>query len=64
MRKIDQLWQFVYYSAYGGGMTEEVATKGSDFDIDLLTEIFEKSLVYDVDVSLPLYIDAYRRINK
>lgn len=45
-------------------MAEEVVTRGNVFDIDLVTELFEKSLVGDNDVSLPLYIDAYRQINK
>ncbi|VDO22611.1 unnamed protein product [Brugia timori] len=45
-------------------MTERTVTEESEFDIDLVTELFEKSLFGDNDVSLPLYIDAYRQINK
>ncbi|CAG9537770.1 unnamed protein product [Cercopithifilaria johnstoni] len=45
-------------------MTEGIVTGESDFDVNLITELFENSLVGDNDVSLPLYIDAYRQINK
>ncbi|EFO23219.1 hypothetical protein LOAG_05264 [Loa loa] len=45
-------------------MAKMVVTRENEFDIDLVTELFEKSLVDHSDVSLPLYIDAYRQINK
>lgn len=45
-------------------MAEGVVTGQSEFDINLIAELFEKSLVGDNDVSLPLYIEAYQQINK
>uniref|UniRef100_A0A915PZT4 Glycolipid transfer protein domain-containing protein n=1 Tax=Setaria digitata TaxID=48799 RepID=A0A915PZT4_9BILA len=45
-------------------MVEEVMVRNNGFDIDLVTELFKKSLVGDNDVSLLLYIDAYRQINR
>ncbi|VDK71943.1 unnamed protein product [Onchocerca ochengi] len=43
---------------------EETVIRSNEFDINLVTELFEKSLVGDNDISLPLYVDAYRQINK
>ncbi|VBB31936.1 unnamed protein product [Acanthocheilonema viteae] len=45
-------------------MAEGIVTERREFDINLVTELFKNSLVGDNDVSLPLYIDAYRQINK
>uniref|UniRef100_A0A0R3S028 GLTP domain-containing protein n=1 Tax=Elaeophora elaphi TaxID=1147741 RepID=A0A0R3S028_9BILA len=45
-------------------MAEEDVTEGSKFDIDLVTKLFENSLMGNNDISLPLYIDAYEEINK